>query len=529
MFDVAPSILRDVARLVVRTGEGTERAVSLDADRLTIGRTEDNDLTLDDGLVSRRHAELVRSQDGFTFVDLGSHNGSKVNGQTSREHRLQHGDQIRVGRSSLRFEDPQAALPRPTEEHRLQVDRSIDETWSHVHAQPVSGEGGEGAALQQALGRLELLDRVGRRVLSVATLDEVMEIALKLVLDAIRAERGAIELWNPQSGELARRLEKQRDEVAPEPGVRIPSSIVDEVTSERVAIVTSDARHDERFAAGATVAAAQIRSALCAPLWEEDQIHGVLYLDSREGAYRFTRDDLVLATAIANLVAARVKQEQLREELAEQQLVRANLERYHAPEVVKAILSRPDGPGGVEECEVTILFADIVGFTSLAEASTPAEVARLLDEYYELATQAVFEQGGTVNEYIGDSMMAIFGAPIAQDDHADRAVTAGLDIFDRIRARNAASGDDLQLHVAANSGKVVVGSVGPPQRMKYAVVGDTVNVAARIEDMGNPGTLLIGEATQRGLRGDWACESLGAQQFKGRSRPVEVYAVAKRR
>ena len=391
---------------------------------------------------------------------------------------------------------------------------------------------GEPVAAERDRERFALLYQVGKRVLSASSLDDLNELALSLVFDCVNAERGALLLRDSETGELTPHLVRRSDrEPLQTDELRVPRSIIDAVTSGEVGILTCDALHDPRFGARASVQLSQIRSALCAPLWVDEQVLGAIYLDSRLRTYAFTREDLLLLNAIANLIAIRLKQAALHSELTLERVVRSNLERYHSPDVVEAILAgakergRPDG--GLDEREVTILFADLAGFTLVAEHNHPSIVADYLNEYYELATAVIFEHGGTVNEYVGDSVLAIFGAPIAHEDHAKLAVEAGIHLLRELDSENTRHPEKpkRRVRVAINSGRVMVGSIGPPDRLKYAVIGDPVNVAARLERLGDPNTITLGEETFRRLNGEFGCDDLGPQQLRGRERPVRAYRI----
>lgn len=393
----------------------------------------------------------------------------------------------------------------------------------------VEAESTGGESLGPDAERSELLYQVSRKVLSAGSAEELQELALTLVFECLKAERGALLLRN-DAGELeARMLRDRKSGEITEQDLKVPRSIVEEAVADQVGILTTDAVSDARFSARSSIQQGQIRSALCAPLWDGERVLGVLYLDSRIRTYAFTRADLLLLSAIANLVAIGLRQEALHAELTEERVLRSNLQRYHSPEVVDEILTRVRGPGrstlGLEEREVTVLFADLKGFTSLAETIDPAIVANFLNEYYELATSIVFEHGGTVNEYIGDSVMAIFGAPVSHANHARRAVETSVALLRRIRepqgSRPQLSG--VEVRIALNSGRVVVGSVGSRERLKYAVIGDAVNVAARLERMGEPNTITLGEETYKRLDGSTACEDLGPMHLRGREKPLRVY------
>ncbi len=373
-----------------------------------------------------------------------------------------------------------------------------------------------------------VLYEVGRQVLSASSLQELNELALSLVFDCIRAERGVLILRDPESGEFEPRIRRSRDTSVPEDEeIRAPQGIINEVLAGPLAILTTDALHDPRFSARESVRVSNIRSALCAPLCAGDDVLGMIYLDSRVETYAFTRNDLGLLNSIANLVAIRQRQEALHDALTEERIVRSNLERYHSRDVVDAILRNKNLPKiGLEDREVSIMFADLAGFTSLAEKESPARVAELLNEYYALATAAIFEHGGTVNEYLGDGVMAIFGAPLRHPRHASNAVQAGLDLLRSVRESSALGGVGVRVRVGINSGPVVAGSVGSSERLKYAVIGDPVNVAARLEGAGELDTITIGEATHAGIdTAKLVCRDLGELQLKGREQPVRAYCL----
>jgi adenylate cyclase len=502
--------------LTIRSSARAERCASVEGDVFRIGRDADNDLQVDDPRSGRHHAELVREGAHYTLRDLNVVSETSVNGELCRERHLYPGDEIRIGDTLLVYGDDAELVASPFEEHRLAV-AELD-----TPTAPLGEPGRE--------GHFALLHQVGKQVLSATTLDDLNEFALTLVFDCVKAERGALLLRDAKTHELRPKLLRDREghRLGPEELV-VPTSIVREVVSGHVGLLTSDALHDPRFEERASVRTSHIRSALCAPLWDEGDILGVVYLDSRWQSYAFTREDLALLAAIANLIAIRLKQDAIYAELAEERVARSQLERYHSPDVVEEILSRAKRHGspqvGLEERDVTILFADIENFTAQAERLSPSAVADLLNDYYALATRTVFDHGGTVNEFVGDSVMAIFGAPVPHEDHAERAVKAGIELLRQLRLEESDGAPPIRVRVAVNTGPVVAGSVGPPSRLKYAVVGDTVNVAARLEAIGEPGMVTLGEETFRRLGGSPDCEELGPARLKGKARPIRLYRI----
>jgi class 3 adenylate cyclase len=184
------------------------------------------------------------------------------------------------------------------------------------------------------------------------------------------------------------------------------------------------------------------------------------------------------------------------------------------------------------EREVTILFADVRGFTHLSEGLKARAVVSLLKEVFQIASDRILERGGTIDKFIGDSIMAYFGAPVQQPDHVQRAVAAAVDILRRVEERNqklraagTAAGIPVEIGIGIHTGVVVVGDVGSDRRTDFTVVGDAVNVAHRLEKLARPGQVLVSEAVQRAVRGAQRLRFEGERQLSGRAEPVHVYSV----
>jgi class 3 adenylate cyclase/tetratricopeptide (TPR) repeat protein len=180
-----------------------------------------------------------------------------------------------------------------------------------------------------------------------------------------------------------------------------------------------------------------------------------------------------------------------------------------------------------ERKQVTVLFADVVDFTGLAEGKDPEDVHLLMDEVFAILLDTVHRYEGTINQFLGDGVMALFGAPVALEDHALRAVQAALEIQDRIAAGaadfRARFGAAPALRIGLNSGRVVVGKIGDDLRMDYTAQGDTVNLAARLQQVAEAGRVAMGPATRRLVADSVECVSLGLHLVKGRAVPIEVF------
>lgn len=207
--------------------------------------------------------------------------------------------------------------------------------------------------------------------------------------------------------------------------------------------------------------------------------------------------------------------------------------RYVNDFVLAQLLDGPeDEPQAGIEREVTLLFADIRGFTKLSEGMKAPKVVSLLNEIFQIASDCILEQGGTIDKYMGDSVMAYFGAPVTHTDHALRAVTAAVDIVAAINERNLAiqksAGHEqvaVDLGIGVHTGVVVVGNIGSDRRTDFTAVGDAVNVAQRLEKLAKGGEILVSEAVWRRVRGSIEMRFEGERQLSGRQEPIHVYSV----
>jgi class 3 adenylate cyclase len=174
-----------------------------------------------------------------------------------------------------------------------------------------------------------------------------------------------------------------------------------------------------------------------------------------------------------------------------------------------------------------VLFADVVAFTPLAESRSAEEVVSLLNELFSILTEIVFRHGGTVDKFIGDCIMAIWGAPVAQPDHAQRALAAAEDMMRFLETANErfreVYGIEIRLGIGVNSGEAIVGNIGSDKRMEYTVIGDVVNVAARLESIAAPNQLLVSEATRRLAGVGFDLTLVGEKNLTGRKNATTVY------
>ena len=216
--------------------------------------------------------------------------------------------------------------------------------------------------------------------------------------------------------------------------------------------------------------------------------------------------------------------------LREKEMIKRAFTRYVAREVVDEILKNPESlvlTG--QRREVTVLFCDIRGFTPLAERLDPEAVVLLLNEFYNLMIETTFKHDGTLDKFLGDGVMCVFGAPIARADHAMQAVRTALDMLDGIAglsSRFTRQGrPPIAVGIGVSAGEVVAGTVGSEDRMEYTAIGDSVNLAARLESIAKPGQVLISQHTLDMIDDHVQAKAMGAIRVKGKEEEVEVYEV----
>jgi adenylate cyclase len=528
-------------RLVTPTGD---QSFELPEGRsLIVGRGLTSDIAVYDPTISRRHAELTVGPDGVEVRDLDSSNGTCINGARVTSGRLALNDTITFGKVVFRLvgaTSPAPVLQRPAIGaeaapaggqivRQLVVSGGLPPGITSRDG-PVAGqlrvEASTGEA-RQAL-KLQLLLEVSQKLSSELDLDRLLRTVVDTTFEIMSVDRVTIVLLDEGTDELVPTISRSR--LGDTQPVQVPRSIADKVRQERVAVVSQNAPADARFR-GHSIVQQSVRSAMCSPLMAStDRVLGLLYVDNLTTTNTFTDEDLQFLVAFSGLAAVGIKNSRYADQIRREATVRSNFERYFAPNVA-ADIAQQDGAirQGGERRPTTVLFSDIRGFTAIAEAMGPDGIAQLLSEYFTEMVEVIFEHGGTLDKFIGDAIMALWGAPIAHADDPDRALRAALAMqrsIARLNERWASQGrPEIGVGIGINHGEVFAGNIGSHRRLEYTVIGDAVNVAARLCAEAGPGEVLVTESFLGAVRDQVSCDFLPEMALRGKAQMVQVYRV----
>jgi adenylate cyclase len=386
-------------------------------------------------------------------------------------------------------------------------------------------EGADLDASDKLRQKLAMLLEVSKGLSKAMDVDSLLDKIAKYAFQVLEVERTAVLLLDDR-GELVPKI--SRDKRGGDAPRAVPQSIARTALDERVAIQSDDAGEDVRFG-GQSILMQQVRSAMCAPLLaSEERLLGVLYVDSSSLTKRFNEDDLEFLVAFAGIAAIAIENSQFSERIRREAVVRSNFERFFTPHLAARIANAPDAVRlGGDKRMVTVLFSDIRGFTALSETMNPDDMARLLTEYFTEMVECVFAHGGTLDKFIGDAVMAQWGAPLGEPDDPDRAVASAVAMMEALDKLNAQwrldRQPELEMGIGINYGEAFAGNIGSERRLEYTVIGDTVNTASRLCSVAKPGEILVSQSLKDALHTERKMEKTAPLDLKNKSQPVTVY------
>ena len=533
--------------------------------RWTIGRAKENDIVLNDRRVSRRHAFIEMSGMDFRLIDGSIEDGQLVrsvnhvfvNGSMQLDHTLSEGDVIVIGESSIQFKiTPDvkntrdlSSIDRPSQvgiekPKTISFDDSpLGHTQVAVSVNELMGRRSSASVdtavatpeeikdLRRKAKILELIYEMSRTLGNVLELDELFTRATDLIFRGTPADR-VVALLAGDTGELEQVATRVRDDSIQKltANLAVSRTITNKVITERIAILSQDAKTDEQFHGAESIVSQGVRSTICAPLITQSGVHGVLYADRLDPFAAFRPDHLDMISAVAAQAAITVETVKAHDRLAREEVARANYSRFMPEYVVQQLLENPDSfrLGGANQT-ITVLFADIRGFTGISENANPERVVALLNQYFSAMSQIIFDHGGTLDKYIGDGLMALFGAPTATPADSVNALMTAVAMQRKVRELNpilvSQGYGEIAVGIGLHTGEATVGYIGSEQRSEYTAIGDTVNLASRLESNTAGGQILISEATARAAGHIFPLTARPPLTVKNRRQPVDVFEV----
>ena len=528
-----------------------------------IGRAPDNQIVLDDPRASRHHAHIKPGDDGsFTLIDGVFVNGQMkrsankvfVNGEQKFEHKLRDGDRVTIGASTIRFEQPKEERTadlsfddKPLGHTQLLMSaKDVLQTVLRQSDPGISGgtmvpKGGDKVleSLQRKANILSEIYEMSKALGAGFDLDRIFKMATDIIFRSTPSDRVVALLTetvvtdqNAENAKLFPIATRARDAKleAHAHKLTIGRTITRKVMKDRVALLSQDVAADEQFAGVDSIVSQGVRSTICAPLVTESGVHGALYADRLDPFSAFKPDDLELISAVAAQTAIAVENVRAHERLAKEEVARANYSRFLPEYVVKQMLENPESfkLGGVMQT-ITVLFADIRGFTRISEHAPPEKIVQLLNRYFSAMTDIIFAHGGTLDKYLGDGMMALFGAPTVTPKDASNAMSAAVAMQRRMMSINeellAEGYPEIGIGIGLHTGEAVVGYIGSERRSEYTAIGDTVNTASRLESNAKAGEILVSEATANAARSRYQLAPREPINVKNRVQPVPLFEI----
>jgi adenylate cyclase len=564
----------------------------------TLGRHPNNTVQVLDRIVSKEHCHVDLIDGGrFILRDLGSLNGTYVNGERVSERVLNPGDEIMLGSTRILFDPERVGAERPSGRPVPQTNPQRPNApgfrasappapaaappppppptatiAAATAAQSTMMHPGGGPPLDPKLSRVtiapgmveshirtKLAPLVDQSFLPERLLHDVDQLrrdyeklrvsyelargigveldidkALVKILDAafqlLPADRGVILLYDENRQLMPRCVRMRNQTNAQSEDVVISSTIVEQVLRDKAAVLSSDATVDSRFQGAHSIIMQGIRSSMAVPLLHSAEVFGIMMLDSQIATNAFTEKDLQLFQNVANQAAVAIQNSLYAAKLEQEAVTRERFQRLLSPAIAQQVIEgKVEVKKGGEARETTVLFSDIRGFTPMSEAQPASALVDMLNEYFERMVEVIFKYEGTLDKFVGDEIMALFGAPVSHPDDAVRAVKTALEMKDVLaefnRERLAAGQQEIKIGIGINTGECVAGYLGSSKALEYTVIGDTVNTGSRLCSIAKAGEIIISENTFAAVRDHFEVIEMAATQVKGKSLTLKIYNV----
>ena len=539
--------------LICEKGQEEGKIFSLTRENIQLGRGGENDIIVQEMKVSRRHSRIKKEGEKVQLIDLKSGNGTWLNGRKIEKEFLKNGDKIKIGDTVFRFEseikkkdekvapeksDGTRIIIKPlkdlmpekhkeitkTKETTRDVVNDVKEEIKEIDKKEIVQ-----SDIKRFYKNLLLIHRVSHLLGFTPNLDELLQNIVEIIVEVMQVERAVLLIReNGKLKEKAVRTSSLLKEHGCE--VKISQTILNKVVNERAGIITGDAVKDSRFQESGSIIMQKIHSAMCVPLLSKTETLGAIYVDSAQMVEMFSETELKTLASLASEASIAIENFNLLNRIKEETLMKERLQRYLSPNIVEEVIKGKEtlSLGGVRK-KVSVLFADIRGFTALSEKLSAEEVVEMLNEFFTLMIESVFKYGGTLDKFIGDAIMAVFGTPIEYKDDAFKAVKCAIEMQKTVKKFNEKrrQKDKIELNVGIgiNTGEAVAGNMGSPERMDYTVIGDVINTASRIVSLAPAGVIYINESVYREVENEIKAKKIEPVKVKGKIKLLNLFSV----
>ncbi|MGE3633634.1 MAG: adenylate/guanylate cyclase domain-containing protein [Sandaracinaceae bacterium] len=388
----------------------------------------------------------------------------------------------------------------------------------------------DGDTLRRDYEKLRVSYELARAIGVELDIDRALVKILDAAFSILPADRGIILLYDENRDLAPRCVRTKAGNQDPNEEVLISSTIVEQVLRDKAAVLSSDATVDSRFQGAHSIIMQGIRSSMAVPLLHKAEVFGIMLLDSQIATNAFTEKDLQLFQNVANQAAVAIQNSLYAAKLEQEAITRERFQRLLSPAIAQQVIEgKVEVKKGGEERNTTVFFSDIRGFTPMSESRSAQDIVDMLNEYFERMVEVIFKYEGTLDKFVGDEIMALFGAPVSHEDDAVRAVKTALEmrgVLAQFNAERIAAGQpEVKIGIGINTGHCVAGYLGSSKALEYTVIGDTVNTGARLCSIAKAGEIIISENTYNAVRDFVDVIELPPTQVKGKSQALKIYNV----
>jgi adenylate cyclase len=380
----------------------------------------------------------------------------------------------------------------------------------------------------------EIIHRIGGAMTSLLDLGQILRQLISTFMKDMFIDTSSVMLLSPNgTGYQVFLADGERKKEVERITFERTQPLIQVIEKEKKELTKYDILEDLRYRAVCQDCVKDfetLHASLMVPLVFQDKVIGLLNLGEKKSGKSYNREDIDLLRTLANQGAVAIQNAKLVDQMKAEETVRTNLARYLSPHIVDQVIRKDVQVNlGGDRKVVTVLFSDIRNFTRISESLPPDKLVELLNEYFTEMARIIFENQGSLDKYIGDAIVAVFGSLIPLENPGRTAVQAAIQMMQEMSSLNERwknqYGFRMDIGIGINTGEVFLGNIGSPERMEFTVIGDTVNIASRFSDVARVGQILITKETLSNLGPEIKYTELPPVEVKGKTGKLEVFEI----